>query len=904
MKRRLSILVVMLMATTTYAQNSQNYLLGDVNRDGRVTVADAMMVVNIIMKGYTPFSVNPTAVTMFADGTATIDIAGGYNEYEVTSLNTDVVTASLSGSTITLTAVASGETKVTVKDILTMRLLEIPVKVEIPYYLTCPDDHHPHLIDLGLPTGTKWACCNVGADKPEANGEYYAWGETDTKSIYNWNTYIYSDGSNTTCHDLGSDIAGTEHDVVHVKRGGSWVMPSKEQIDELINNCTSTWTIQNGVEGRLFTGTTGGSIFLPAAGTRVNSDLNDAGSVGNYWSSMENPSYAGNAYGLYFHSNSTYCGNDYRSYGHSVRPVVTGTIIPHLKLFDSDLDLVPGMEFVVKIGSGSGHYSVESGDENVATVRIDGNSVIITAIGVGSTTITVTDTKSSETATIEVTVSADQTASLCPDDHHPHLIDLGLPSGTKWACCNVDTDHPENQSPTNYGGYYAWGETETKSVYNEVNYLYATGVDEDGDGWYDDYHSDTNLNGVWQNLGSDIAGTQYDVAHVKWGGSWVMPSYEQQSELQENCTSEWTTVNGVTGRKFTSKKNGGIIFLPAAGRRVVSDLLVGSCGNYWASKQRPSVANQGFEILFFDSDNVYLHCDSRHLGQSVRPVASSSIAANLQLASATLSITEGNVESVEITSGSGSYSVESGDENVATAAIDGNSVIITAIGVGSTIITVNDTDSNETATIEVTVSADQTASLCPDDHHPHLIDLGLPSGTKWACCNVDTDHPENQSPTNYGGYYAWGETETKTRYNGSTYIHCDGTDETCYYLGSDIAGTQYDVAHVKWGGSWGMPSKVQIDELIKKCASEWTTINGVNGRKLTSNINGGTIFLPAAGYCYNRLNEAGSSGYYWSSTQDPSDVPCAYSRSFSSSGFGTWDAGRSLGFSVRPVVSY
>ena len=107
----------------------------------------------------------------------------------------------------------------------------------------------------------------------------------------------------------------------------------------------------------------------------------------------------------------------------------------------------------------------------------------------------------------------------CPDDYHPHLIDLGLPSGTKWACCNVDTDHPENQSPTNYGGYYAWGETETKSIYNWSTYIH-----------YDESSR------AYNNLGSDIAGTQYDVAHVKWGDSWVMPSKEQQNELKNNCT--------------------------------------------------------------------------------------------------------------------------------------------------------------------------------------------------------------------------------------------------------------------------------------------------------------------------------------------------------------------------------
>lgn len=91
-------------------------------------------------------------------------------------------------------------------------------------------------------------------------------------------------------------------------------------------------------------------------------------------------------------------------------------------------------------------------------------------------------------------------AQSCPDDNHPHMIDLGLPSGTKWACCNVGATKPEE-----YGGYYTWGETEEKSVYDWSTCKYWT--DSNGDGYADDYE--------FTNLGSDIAGTGYDVAHVK-----------------------------------------------------------------------------------------------------------------------------------------------------------------------------------------------------------------------------------------------------------------------------------------------------------------------------------------------------------------------------------------------------
>ncbi len=125
---------------------------------------------------------------------------------------------------------------------------------EPPAYLTCPDENHPHFIDLGLPSGTKWACCNVGAGKPEAIGGYYSWGETEERTVYSWSTYTLCEGSEYTCKDLGDDIAYTEYDVAHVKWGAYWRMPSKDQILELLDNCTKQWTTLNDVEGRSFTG--------------------------------------------------------------------------------------------------------------------------------------------------------------------------------------------------------------------------------------------------------------------------------------------------------------------------------------------------------------------------------------------------------------------------------------------------------------------------------------------------------------------------------------------------------------------------------------------------------------------------------------------------------------------------
>ncbi len=193
----------------------------------------------------------------------------------------------------------------------------------------CPDGNHPHLIDLGLPSGTKWACCNVGASSPEGYGGYYAWGETEEKSDYTYKTYKYwSDrdgdgyGDGNEYHNIGSNISGTQYDVAHVKWGGNWRMPTKEEIRELVNKCSWKWTSLNGVNGQLVTGPNGNSIFLPAAGIRGGTDLYFRGSYGHYWSATLSESNSYSAYDLYFGSGYSYWDYNWGLYdGRTVRPV-------------------------------------------------------------------------------------------------------------------------------------------------------------------------------------------------------------------------------------------------------------------------------------------------------------------------------------------------------------------------------------------------------------------------------------------------------------------------------------------------------------------------------------------------------------------------------------------------------
>ena len=315
------------MFLTSVTANAQNSLVGDVNKDGSVNIADVTMVVDIILNGQKELSLSASEISLDKDNSATIVITSGYGSYAVSSDDTNIADATLSGSTVIIIGKNGGTTVVKIIDTISGNMKDVSVTVndDIPIsYSKCPDENHPHLIDLGLPSGTKWACCNVGADKPEAFGGYYAWGETEEKEVYNWNTYIYCDGSYETCHDIGSDISGTKYDVARVKWGGKWCMPTINDINELYDNTTSEWVTHNNVMGIKFTSKTNSScyIFLPAVGGRWDGDLLYAGESGDYWSSTQEPDYSDYAYYLFFGSGYADWSIDSRSNGRSVRPVV------------------------------------------------------------------------------------------------------------------------------------------------------------------------------------------------------------------------------------------------------------------------------------------------------------------------------------------------------------------------------------------------------------------------------------------------------------------------------------------------------------------------------------------------------------------------------------------------------
>ena len=243
-------------------------------------------------------------------------------------------------------------------------------------------------VDLGLPSGTLWATMNVGAENPEESGDYFAWGETETKASFWWDTYTwmtagqedwkyinkytFADNQKDGCWYSNGEFVGDgkknlsgADDAAAKNWGSQWQMPTQAQFEELINTAytASEFTTQNGVNGLKVTGKNGNSIFLPAVGFRLATDSYVAGSAGYYWSRSVGPNSSDYASFLIFNSSGMVMDSNSRIMGLCIRPV----------------------------------------------------------------------RKTHE------------------------YVDLGLPSGTLWATCNIGAEEPEE-----YGDYFAWGETKPK----------------------------------------------------------------------------------------------------------------------------------------------------------------------------------------------------------------------------------------------------------------------------------------------------------------------------------------------------------------------------------------------------------------------------------------------------------
>ncbi len=185
-------------------------------------------------------------------------------------------------------------------------------------------------VDLGLPSGTKWAKCNIGAKTETDFGYYFAWGGTKSKNTFteeNYNyekqeSYVDSDGfTHNRDKNIVSISGDSKYDAATANWGKGWSMPTREQFDELIYNCNWEWVSKNGVYGYKVTGNNGKYIFLPATGCRLWSNILNEGEQGDYWSGSLDKKTSGNPYHLYFLSYGPGTDDSFGFYGYSIRPI-------------------------------------------------------------------------------------------------------------------------------------------------------------------------------------------------------------------------------------------------------------------------------------------------------------------------------------------------------------------------------------------------------------------------------------------------------------------------------------------------------------------------------------------------------------------------------------------------------
>ncbi len=311
------------------AKEIDGLIVGDMNYDGVVNIDDVTAVVNVAL-GKSPIEnvpfgsnggnqdISPTSLAM-SDSSLVIELnethrlsvtatpQNAYYEY-LTWWSSDESIATVDGGGV-VTGIQEGTATITATAAGSNVVATCTVDVIMDFSGSIDGKEY---VDLGLPSHTLWAACNVGADSPEDYGDYFAWGETEPKSNYSWSTYKYCNGSEQTltkyCFER-ADLSGTSDfvsygyngftdnaielnlsdDAACVNWGVNWRMPTIDQFQELIDSryTTETWTTQNGVYGWLINSkSNGNSLFLPAAGYRCDTSLSGAGSQGYYWSCM------------------------------------------------------------------------------------------------------------------------------------------------------------------------------------------------------------------------------------------------------------------------------------------------------------------------------------------------------------------------------------------------------------------------------------------------------------------------------------------------------------------------------------------------------------------------------------------------------------------------------------------
>ena len=448
-------------------------------------------------------------------------------------------------------------------------------------------------VDLGLPSGVKWANVNIGSTIASDTGDHYAWGETAEKDSYTYDNYAHHTSTGYT--DIGADISSNAtYDVATLKIEGTR-LPSETEVQELISNCTWTKETLNGVDGYRVTGG-GNSIFLPAD---------------YYWSSTQGAAIS-NAQRLNVLPTETagsyFVGAAERYLGHMVRPVssmIATTSPTDITTTSAQLNGIVNISDFSDVTEVGFEWSRSSAMANAAKVTVE-----VSTSGAYHTTISdltegnmyyyrayVIKSNGNTSVTYRGAIKAFSTKST--EGTTPMAINLGL--SVKWADRNVGAKLPEID-----GDYYAWGDLDTQLNYTAVTYRHATG---------------NNDNATYHYIGSNISATEWDISNRKFNGCWRMPTLAEIEELMSNCTWTWKSKEDVPGYWVENAVTHENIFLPAAGYRDNTDLNgYRSSGRYWSSIPQGNGMTRYASSLMFDATSKSSPLFTRYDGLTIRPV--------------------------------------------------------------------------------------------------------------------------------------------------------------------------------------------------------------------------------------------------------------------------------------------
>ncbi len=465
-------------------------------------------------------------------------------------------------------------------------------------------------------------------------------------------------------------------------------------------------------------------------------------------------------------------------------------------------------------------------------------------------------------------------------------VDLGLPSGIRWASCNVGATTPEG-----YGYYFAWGETESKKDYSWTTYKYAN-VGERYHYKFTKYCTDASSgdNGFIDN--KTVLEPEDDAATANWGDVWRMPTDAEWTELREQCTWTYTTLNGVYGYQVASKTNGNSIFLPVAGFRNGTSLYLQGTRGYYSSSSLLENYSDNVWIVTFNHEEVYRHSNNRNNGLSVRPVQDKQEEV-VEPAYTPKPFTVAEGKQITFSGGNLQYTqstqtwafAEHQYDMLGTDNVDGGGKVYDA-----------------------TYGYDKTGSALADK-----IDLfgwsGSTGSAKWGI-GTSTDNSDYS-----GDFVDWGTNMD----DGSTWYTLTA-DEWDYLLDERSDANQLvGVARIQLG------EKIYANGLVL-LPDDWTCPAGVTFKSGFSNTHSvqayadyqtftladwqqleaaGAVFLPASGFREGSfVGYVQSSGYYWSATPDGSDK--AYYMYFISDSYFSYNysRNRNYGLAVRLVKNY